>query len=284
MFRIRPIRHSDIPFAIRLCDQERWQVTRTDLNRILRLDSRGSFLACEGSRRLGMATSTSYGKKLAWIGNVIVDRKYRGETIGRELVQHTLRYLKRRSIRHVALYCFAKNLRFYERLGFMSEATFARLSRIGKRTNFQTPAQGLNYTCRAEEVVSMDRRAFGADRSKLLKFVIRDKTGFWIVQSKDSRMSSCMMIRRYDGMCEFGPWNSLSSSKEELSAMLHGALNEAYGRPVEISALRSNSLVLRLLRDNGFLVIREGYRMFYSERPHLGDDHMQCALGFLDKG
>ena len=284
MLRIRPLRHGDIPVAIKLCDQERWQVTRTDLERILRLDPMSSFLAYDGTRRLGLATSTSYGKRLAWIGNVIVDRQYRGRAIGRELVQYTLRYLKRRSIRHIALYCFEKNLRFYERLGFMREATFARLARKGKPTNFQIPAQNLNYTYRLKELASIDRRAFGADRSKLLRFVIGDKTGFWIVRSKGSRIKSCMMVRKYEDMCEFGPWNSLSCSKDELSGMLRQALNEANDRPVEISVLRSNSVILRLLGDNAFRVLKKGYRMFYGERPRLGDDHMQCALGFLDKG
>jgi GNAT superfamily N-acetyltransferase len=284
MLRIRTLRHSDIPSAIRLCDQERWGVTRSDLERILRLDSRGSFIACDDERKVGLATSTSYGKKLAWIGNVVVDRSYRGKAIGRELVQHTLRYLKRRHVRHVALYCFEKNLRFYEHIGFIRETAFVRLTRKGKRTNFSIPAQSPNYRRRLNQLVTMDRRAFGADRSKLLRLVIGDEIGFWIARSNDSRINSYMIIRKYDDMCEFGPWNSLNPRKNELRWILRQALNEANGRPVEISTLRSNRMILKLLQDHGFRVLRQGYRMFYGERPRIGDDRAQCALGFLDKG
>jgi len=284
MLEIRTMRHSDIPFAIKLCDQERWGVTQDDLERILRLDLRGSFIAIDGARKLGLATSTSYGKKLAWIGNVVVDRYYRGRAIGHRLVEHTLRYLKRRRVRHVALYCFEKNRLFYERIGFVRETAFVRLKRNGKRAHFLIAPRSFDHTPRLNQLLIIDRRAFGADRSKLIKLVTGEKVGFWIVPSNDSKFNSCMMVRRYTDMCEFGPWSAVKPRRDELREMLRKALNEANGQPVEISSLRSNRMVLGLLRDHGFHVLREGYRMFYGERPHIGDDRAQCALGFLDKG
>lgn len=284
MLEIRTMRHSDIPFAIKLCDQERWGVTQDDFERILRLDLRGSFIAFDGTQKLGLATSTSYGKKLAWIGNVVVDRNYRGRAIGRRLVEHTIRYLKRRRVRHVALYCFEKNRLFYERLGFVRETAFVRLKRNGQRANFLIDTRSYDHTPRLNQLLTIDRRAFGADRSKLIRLVTGEKIGFWIVPLNDSEFNSYMMVRKYEDMCEFGPWSAVKPRRNELREMLRKALNEANGRPVEISSLRSNRMVLGLLQDHGFWILRHGYRMFYGERPHIGDNRAQCALGFLDKG
>lgn len=284
MLQTRTLRSSDIPFAIKLCDQEKWGVTRDDFERILRLDPKGSFIAYDGARRLGLATSTSYGRKLAWIGNVIVDRNSRGKEIGRRLVEHAISYLQRIHVQHVALYCFEENLTFYKRMGFAKEAPFVRLRRKGKPANFHLSALGFDCSPRLDQLLAIDRRAFGADRSKLIRLVIAKKIGFWIVPSYSSKIRSCMMVRKYKDMCEFGPWISLEPRRNELVEMLRRALNETEARPVEISALHKNRQVLTLLRDHGFQVLREGYRMFYGERPHVGDDRAQCALGFLDKG
>lgn len=284
MLQIRTMRGSDIPFAIRLCDQDKWGVTRDDLERILRLDRKGSFVAYDGARTLGLATSTSYGSKLAWIGNVIVDRNYRGKEIGRRLVEHTVSYLKRRRVRHMALYCFEENVKFYKRLGFVQEASFVRLKRKGKTANFRPSAVNFEDTPRLNQLLAIDRLAFGADRSELIRLVIAKKIGFWIARSTGSKIRSCMMVRKYEDMCEFGPWISVNANRDELTETLRRALNDAEGRLVEISSLRKNRQVLTLLRIHGFSVLREGYRMFYGEKPHIGDDRAQCALGFLDKG
>jgi len=284
MLQVRSMHKSDVPFAIRLCSQEKWGVTRYDLERILQLDPAGSFIASEGARRLGLATSTSYGKTLAWIGNVIVDRNARGKEIGRILVERTINHLKRKHIRHVALYCFKENLSFYKRLGFVGDARFLRLRRKAKRADSRLFDSRFDDARRLNQLLAMDRVAFGADRSKLIRLVIAEKLGFFIESSEMFTIKSFLMIRKYKDMCEFGPWVSLKPRGYELTEMLRRALNETEGRPVEISVLQKNVQVLTLLRDHGFRVLNEGCRMFYDEKAHVGDDRAQCALGFLDKG
>jgi ribosomal protein S18 acetylase RimI-like enzyme len=284
MLQFRTMRNSDISFAISLCDREKWGVTRDDFERILRLDPKGSFIAYDDARRLGLVTSTSYGRKLAWIGNVVVDKNSRGREIGHRLVEFAVSYLRKRRVQHVALYCFKESLGFYERLGFVKEAAFVRLKRKGKQAHFRLATFSFDDRPRLAQLLAIDKRAFGADRSKLVRLVIADRVGFWIAMSDGSNIRSCMMVRKYDDVCEFGPWISMKPRTDELREMLRRALNETDGRSVEVSSLRSNREVLELLRDHGFRVLREGYRMFYGERAHVGDDRAQCALGFLDKG
>jgi ribosomal protein S18 acetylase RimI-like enzyme len=278
------MQENDIPFAVKLCDQEKWGVTRDDLERILRLDPKGSLIASDGARKVGLTTSTSYGKKLAWIGNVIVDREERGRAIGRTLIEHSVAHLRSRGIRHVVLYCFEENVRFYKLLGFARDTPFARLSRNPKPTNFPFSAHDFKDAPRLKELLRLDRKAFGANRSELIRRLTAKRIGYWITSSHRSGFHSYLMVRKYKDLCELGPWISSAQRKYELTRMLRQALNESGELPIEISSLSKNQLMMALLRDHGFRVVRQGYRMFYDEAVLLGDDHRQCALGFLDKG
>ncbi len=129
MLHIRQMVRSDIQFAVRLAQLEGWDTPSTDFERILKLDPHGSLTAVFNGKRVGMATTTSYGNRLAWIGNVIVEKEYRGREIGGAIVTHCIEHLKRNGVRDIGLYCFNEQINFYLRLGFVSEATFLRLSR-----------------------------------------------------------------------------------------------------------------------------------------------------------
>jgi len=278
MLQIRIMRLQDIPYALRLTEQEKWGVTRADLIRILKLDPRGAFVAAMGLRRVGLITTTRYGRKLAWIGNVIVDRKYRGAHIGQSLVQNALRYLQKSNAKHIALYCFDENVRFYRRLGFVRDAPFVRLRRKPTRV---PPTSSAHLGLRGsplEGVLSLDRRTFGADRSQLIRMVLRSKFGRYLSSS-----DSYLLVKESREMCEIGPWVCSRQSKAQASEMLDLALCIFGGKPIEVSCLR-NHRAYGLFRKRGFRVMSHGYRMYFGRTARIGHPAANFAFGFLDKG
>ena len=276
MLQIRRMRFDDIAYALRLTDQEMWGVARADLLRILKLDPRGSFIAARGSRRVGLITTTRYGRKLAWIGNVIVDRNYRGAHIGQFLVQIALKHLQKSNVKHIALYCFDENVKFYRRLGFVRDAPFVRLRR--KSTRAASLAHMTHRTLPLRRILSLDRRVFGADRSHLIRKVLRSKSG-WYLSSSNSHL----LVKESKEMCELGPWISSKQSKAQAGEMLDLALRVTKGKPIEVSCLR-NHPAYGLFRKHGFRVMSHGYRMYLSRIARIGDHAANFALGFLDKG
>jgi predicted GNAT family N-acyltransferase len=284
MLRIKRMETGDIPFAISLSDQEDWGVTRRDIQRLMGLNPRGCFVAYEGITRIGVTTTTIYGKELGWIGNVIVDKDYRGKHIGNSLVEHAVSFLRRSSVRHIALYCFKEHVRFYENLGFVRDRSFFRLRRsaitiehLKNQVNFQRRPS-------LARVIATDKKAFGADRSKLIRDVLSKKAGWFLGLSRDHSCVSYLMVREYSDMYEFGPWISIDSSLNEENEMIRRALAMIRPVPVEASCLQENQRPLQTLKTNDFRIVREGYRMFFKERAHIGKDSAQYALGFLDKG
>ncbi|MGD0690145.1 MAG: GNAT family N-acetyltransferase [Candidatus Bathyarchaeia archaeon] len=276
MLQIRRMRFDDIPYALRLTDQEKWGVTRADLLRILKLDPRGSFIAAKGSRRVGLITTTRYGRKLAWIGNVIVDRNYRGAHIGQSLVQIALEHLQKSNVKHIALYCFDENVRFYRRLGFIRDAPFVRLR--GKSTRAASLAHMAQQTLPLGGVLSLDRRAFGANRSQLIRMTLRSKSGWYLSSS-----NSYMLVKESKEMCEIGPWVSSKQPMDQASELLDLAVRVIGEKPIEVSCLR-NHPAYGLFRKHGFRVMSHGYRMYLSRIARIGDHAANFALGFLDKG
>lgn len=278
------MRMEDIPFAIQLSDQEHWGITRDDLRRLLRLTPAGCFIAYDGPRKLGLTTTTIYGKKLAWIGNVIVDRRFRGMHIGRNLVEHAVSFLRKSGIQNLALYCFKENVDFYENLGFAKDAPFLRLRRKAKHKVPSVNGRAFHEALPFWTLFSADRKIFGADRSRLIRDLLAKGTGRYLGSTQSRISTSYLLIREYADMCELGPWVCINPPRDEPEKMLSLALSEIGRVPVEVSCLRENKEAVRLISTEGFRMLREGYRMFFENETHIGNDRAQYALGFLDKG
>jgi len=281
ILRIRRMHRADISFAIRLTNLEGWGITGTDFERIIRLDPRGSFIVCLGKKRVGMVTTTSYGKDTAWIGNVVVKELARGRHIGQRLVEHAVAYLRGSGISRIALYCMWKNVRFYEKLGFVRDVRFVRLHRKPQSERYRSE-HGRDFgKPLLPRMLAVDRKAFGADRSKLLRLLLTENRHGVIFGSENE---SFLVVKTYNDMSEFGPWVGTASFDENDGRLIKRLTNKYEGKPIEASCLVSNRKVLNGLRRNKFRVTNVGYRMWYAKKQTIGGDQANFLLGFLDKG
>jgi len=280
MIRISRMRIADIPFAVKLSAQEDWGTPRSDFSRIMCINPHGSFVASEATSRIGIITTVTFGKDLAWIGNVIVDKTHRGQHIGQIMVKHTIDHLKRLHVKHIALYCFRDNIRFYEKLGFVEDAQFVRLRRPLK--NLESFKKESRKHLTFDRLLSLDRKAFGVDRSMFLRSWINERAGKYFGFA-EGRRSAFLLVKKYQTTCDFGPGVSFGASDNDLRRLLAESINYA-NKPIEVSCLAQNRNMLRLLREFGFEATNMGYRMFWSHRARLGFDSAIILLGFLDKG
>jgi len=272
---------SDIPFAVKLSSQEEWETPPSDFKRILRLNPYGSFVAREGNSRVGMITSITYGKDLGWIGNVIVDKRYRRKHIGRRLMQYTVEHLKSIHVKHIGLYCFENNVEFYKKLGFVAMVHFVRLRR--PRKPMKTSEHETRKRPSLSALVNMDRKAFGADRSKLIRSWIAEKSATYFGFTNQEK-SAFLFVKSYSDMFDLGPGAAFNASNEDLSELLTESIGYACRRPIEVSCLAQNRRMLRLLGESGFRTINRGFRMYLNHDPRLGVDKSAILIGFPDKG
>ena len=283
MLQIRGMRRDDISFAVHLTNQEGWDVPRRDFERILRLDPRSSFVATEYGHKVGITTTTCYGRRIAWIGNVVVRKQDRHRHVGQQLVDHAVAYLSEKRVKDIALYCFKHNVPFYTRLGFVRGPRFARLRREHQRPSASAPKSPETSRLTLPRLLSIDRRAFGADRERLLKLLLNPSYAWYLGYTAGSS-SSFLIVKKYDDMYELGPWVSFGLGRSELNSLLLMALRTARGKPIEASCSLTNRTAIEVMRSRGFRLVNDGRLMFYERNVKLGQPKAIVAYGFLDKG
>ncbi len=91
---IRQMTAGDLPVVDALRRAENWNQTAKDLERFLRYEPDGCFLACWDGVAVGTVTTTAYGTDLGWIGMMLVHADYRRRGIASALIQTSLEYLR----------------------------------------------------------------------------------------------------------------------------------------------------------------------------------------------
>src|SRR5919204_6233556 len=101
---MRRMRRDDIAAADRLRALAGWNQTQEDWARLLDWEPDGCFVAEQDATIVGSATSTTFGRDLAWVGMMLVDPERRRQGIARCLLSRVLDWLESdRRVRSVAL-------------------------------------------------------------------------------------------------------------------------------------------------------------------------------------
>ena len=163
MHEVRFLNPADIAACMRLKDAAGWNQTETDWRNLLSLAPDGCFgIDCDGELR-ATTTAVCFGRELAWIGMVLTQREYQRRGFARQLMEHALEYLRRRSVAWIKLDATEMGAPLYERLGFREEGRIERWI----RPRGVVP-EGHSSAGPFALDAALDREAFGADRSRLL--------------------------------------------------------------------------------------------------------------------
>jgi GNAT superfamily N-acetyltransferase len=123
-FRI--MTEQDVPAGLRLNTLSGWNQTAADWHRFLSNSPRGCFVMEHDSKVVGTATTLAYQNRVAWIGMVLVDRDYRKQGIGTQLLEKTIQHLDHTGIRTMKLDATPLGKPLYTKLGFVDEYEIER--------------------------------------------------------------------------------------------------------------------------------------------------------------
>ena len=240
---IRLLFESDIPAAMKLKEAAGWNQTEADWLRLLRLEPNGCFAAIENDQLVGTTTTTTYGDELAWIGMVLVDPQYRRRGIATRLMETALAYLDAR-VAVVKLDATADGYRVYEKFGFKHESLVERWRGNVKARSIEREGA----TIEPEALLALDRSAFGADRSRLVKSLIDDSRVAPVLVTDDSgSLSGYALARAGTRATYIGPVvttnaakveNLLDQSLDQLSGSVYIDLNRECGVSSSVLAVR----------------------------------------------
>ena len=173
--KIRRLEVEDLGFADEVRAIAGWNQLCPDWERLLRLEPEGCFLAEVEGQPAGTVTTTCYGRRLAWIGMVLVHPDFRRRGVGTRLLTQAIRHLRdERSIRCVKLDATPEGRPLYESLGFRGEWGLKRWWRAsGSGETWEAPEDRRSISLE-DESIRLDREVFGADRGKLLEALRRE--------------------------------------------------------------------------------------------------------------
>jgi GNAT superfamily N-acetyltransferase len=259
---------------------ERWGFGTRDLKRMKTLQPRGCLVATKGDEPIGFTTAISYGRNVGWIGNVVVSRKHRGAGIGSGLVQYAVKYLLHRRVRRIGLFSYPENEAMYKRLGFETTNAFATLSMPDSTQNFTSTIERIPFG----QILRLDKRAFGADRSRLLRQIHREFPERWAWIADHARVSGYSVVKQYQDSSEVGPLVCEQMNEESVGALLRSSIARTEKWPLEMSVPVSSPTVSETADSLGFRVEKKGVAMSYARLEPTVISPAIGALGFLDKG
>jgi len=284
MIKVRELQESELEFAKSLTDDEEWGNSIEDWQRLLRISI--PLVAHEGDELLGVTTAFDYGN-LGMIGNVVVSSKSRGKGVGKVLLKEAMKRLE--TCKSVRVHSKMDVTQFYKDLGFMAEgmSTVFRLDanmksfqpfEVESDKNNIVPAEGY-----WDEIMAMDLRQFGADRSLFLKELndYLPQCSF-VALGEDGSVKGFIMVKGEDDWYEIGPWIVEPGCKNWqglLQATVQAIPDDC---TVEIFVPAPNFRVTSLLDSVGYNAHSYCMSMYYGE--DWPDEGNICARGGGDKG
>ena len=274
-FTIKLLGEEDIPAAMRLKGLARWNQTEDDWRRLLQLERRGCFAAVVGGEVVATTMTTTYGRDLAWVGMVLVDPEFRRKGIANRMMHTALDYLREVCVATIKLDATPESRPVYDGLGFEAELMIERWSGIASASP-DSRASALDPLL-IPELLELDRTAFGADRSRLLRELISEACVVPIISySPGGRLNGYALARRGTTAVYTGP--VIATDTVSATALLGGLLGQLAGSRVYIDVNTTFEGATQELAARGFVKQRDLIRMRYGEKTSAGTSQSVFAI------
>jgi GNAT superfamily N-acetyltransferase len=164
---IRPLTEEDIESGVGLSMQAGWNHAAADWRRVLELWP-GQCLGGEiNGRPVASGTLATYASdagQVGWVGLILVDAEHRRRGLGTRMMETILEEADRRGVAIVGLDASDQGEPIYRKLGFVVDESINRWAGrgvIGQKRSLDDVVWA--------SVLSIDRRACGVDRERLLR-------------------------------------------------------------------------------------------------------------------
>ena len=283
MVEVRNLSESDLDNAKYLTDSEDWGNSKSDWIRLFNMSI--PLGAYHDDKLVGVTTAFDFGS-LGMIGNVIVSDKFRGKDIGSKLVIEAKKRLE--SCDSVRVHSNMNSTRFYKKLGFTPEGMSTLFRLDAELKEFQpfaidsddniVPAEGF-----LDEILEIDKRQFGGDRSELIKDFIRNLPQCAFVALDENQVvKGFIVVKGDENWYEVGLWVVEPGCKNWRGMLQKSVFAIPPKSTVDIFVPAPNHRITSLLDSVGYNADSYYMSMFYgNDWP---DESNICARGGGDKG
>jgi GNAT superfamily N-acetyltransferase len=270
---IRGMSLEDIPSGLCLCRASGWNQVEQDWRVFLTWPGSAGFLAEGGGEVLGSVAMVRHDP-LVWIAMMLVYPQHRRHGLATKLMERILD--EAASAACIGLDATPAGEPLYRRFGFDSDRQLVRMKASMAYESFEQPA-GARRMRQSDlpAVLDRDREVFGADRGRLLAWLLdRSPESAWVAGASGVR--GYVFGRPGYLYHQIGPLvaDDLATARVLVNACCPGL----QGREVVIDASCSDAEWMRSLGSLGFVEQRPFVRMFRQPATHPGLPMQQYAI------
>jgi len=281
-FHIRLMEKKDLSAAMEIKNEEGWNQTLDDWQLLLYNQPGMCLVALHEDKVVATVSAIGYKDKLAWIGMMLVRKKYRGRGLSKMLMAGILQRLK--YYPSIKLDATPAGLPVYANLGFVCEFDIYRMVRPPHKRQYQikNPPKGSIPKTTLQEIVDLDERIYGVNRQNLLAYLYNQSPDMVGVIEEEGLVSGYIMSRPGTTHLQLGPL--IARSTEASIALLSEALSKLDNRSVVIDVLEDKRDLLAWLLEQGFVQQRQLTRMYYHNNLYPGTISKQYLISGPELG
>ena len=258
---IRSFVEGDIPAAMRLKEAAGWNQVEQDWLTVIGLAPRACWVCEKDGRVVGTVTAISYGRKLAWIGMMLVDPQFRRRGIGRSLMEHAVAYLDGAGVETIKLDATDMGYPLYRGLGFQDECRVERWSGTVGPVSLESQSWDIRPVVEVDDVAALDQEAFGVSRTEVLRTLLQGCPQGCFRTPDGYVMARPGSTAHYLGPC-------VARDRAQARMLIEKILSKHSGELMFWDVLPGNELAVQLAEGFGFTCARKLRRMW---RPGVGE-------------
>lgn len=280
---VSALAREDIPGALRLVEESRWNQVAADWELFIGL---GSALKVSGAGGAVIATAAilPYPPRFGWISMVLVAQEWRRRGIASEMLQLCVQRLRASGLVPV-LDATPAGREVYRPIGFRDGWPITRWRRPPAPGAAALPRAGLQARPLRDEdwplLAALDAEVFGADRGGLLRGLAARSSGVACVVEREGAIAGFLLGRDGRVARQLGPL--VAEDDDAAHALLAHALEREHG-PLLLDTLDTHKDFRRLLALAGFAIERPYTRMALDADMAFGDARRTVAIAGPELG
>jgi hypothetical protein len=261
-----------------LSTAEGWNQTEKDW-RIFLEDPESLCMVAESDNKvIGTTTTINYSSQITWIGMVLVDKEYRGRGVSKTLLTNVLKKLE--SFKSVKLDATSEGKQVYNKFDFRDEYLIARMINPSMKSlpaddDHDLLTQSIEEKD-IQEIIALDETVFGANRSQLIKTLLKENPGkAWMVKQNE-RVTGFELGRDGNKYHHIGPVVAFGTIEAKI--LISKALKNLINQSVTVDVLYNKKDLIDWLSAIGFIKQRHFIRMYKKENPFPGETDKQYLI------
>jgi GNAT superfamily N-acetyltransferase len=261
--RIREMRSTDLEVLMQIKNDENWNQTEEDWLFLIKFYPKYCLVAVSDNKVIGTVTAINYQQKLAWIGMMLVSKKYRRLGVSKILLNTIIKGLDKCD--SIQLDATPAGVPVYKKLGFVEEYTIDRMvcSKLSvelidmEETGYFEISNILPGDI--SNIVSMDKRIFGVERSELFHYLLNNKKDIGFQIKLGNHIKGFVFGRKGSNYLQIGPL--IADSIQNAKWLLYTIFKSVKGKSILVDVLADQKEFKGWLLFNKFNQERNFTRM-----------------------